>query len=112
MQDASYNITDRHHCFAQQSLPCYDITATEMQLVLLGPSGKALHLYAPDSLVDGFNLDWVEAPSEVLHAHSGADQLQHGLPLQEGCCRDVHVQRQSCLARPQGLVVPNPHLHE
>ena len=70
-----------------------------------------LYLNTPHSLVDGLNLDWAESPGQVLHPHSGPNQLQHGLPLQEGCCSDVHVQCQTCLAWPQGLVVPNPHLH-
>ncbi len=50
------------------------------------------YLSAPDGFVDALDLAWVEAAGDILHAHSGADEVQHGLPLQEGCCRDVHVE--------------------
>ena len=50
------------------------------------------YLSAPDGCVDAPDLAWVEAARDILHAHSAADELQHGLPLQEGCCCDVHVE--------------------
>ncbi len=57
------------------------------------PQGsKGLYLNAPDGFVDAPDLAWVEAARDILHAHSATDELQHGLPLQEGCCRDVHVE--------------------
>ena len=57
------------------------------------PQGlTGLYLNAPDSFVDAPDLAWVEAARHILHAHSAADELQHGLPLQERCCRYVHVQ--------------------
>ena len=46
----------------------------------------------PDGFVDAPGLAWVEAARDVLHAHSAANELQHGLSLQEGGCRDVHVE--------------------
>ena len=44
-----------------------------------------------DAFVDAPDLAWVEAARDILHAYSAADELQHGLPLQEACCRDVHA---------------------
>ena len=44
-----------------------------------------------DAFVDAPDLAWVEAARDILHACSAADELQHGLPLQEGCCRIVHA---------------------
>ena len=44
-----------------------------------------------DAFVDAPDLTWVEAARDILHAYSAADELQHGLTLQEACCRDIHA---------------------
>ncbi len=65
------------------------------------------------ALLNAPDLGWVEAARDILHAHSAAVELQHGLPLQEGCCRDVHVEGETRLAAcgPQTLVVLRYPVH-
>ena len=64
-----------------------------------------------DAFVDAPDLAWAKAAIHFLHPQNDGDELQHGLPLQEGCCHNVHVEGEAGLAGPQTLVVPNPHLH-
>lgn len=52
------------------------------------------HLYTAHCLVDAPDLLWVEPTRDVHHTNSAANELQHGLPLQESCGSDICVQSQ------------------